>query len=37
VGTERVKGYDSRGLTPSLLTSLSDRASVRNNETITAG
>lgn len=32
VGPQRVKGADSRGRTPSLLTTLSDRASARNNE-----
>ncbi len=32
VGPARVKGYASRGATPSVLTALSDRASGRNNE-----
>lgn len=32
VGPQRVKGYASRGATPSALTALSDRASARNNE-----
>jgi short-subunit dehydrogenase len=32
VGPRRVKGYASRGKTPSTLTALPDRASARNNE-----
>jgi NAD(P)-dependent dehydrogenase (short-subunit alcohol dehydrogenase family) len=32
VGPQRVKGYASRGATPSVLTATSDRASARNNE-----
>ncbi len=32
VGTERIKGSQSRGLLPDLVTLLSDRAAARNNE-----
>jgi NAD(P)-dependent dehydrogenase (short-subunit alcohol dehydrogenase family) len=35
VGSAKVKGAESRGLTPSLLTTLSDNAAARNNETLT--
>ena len=33
VGTQRVKGHDSRGTLPAVVTALADRAATRNNET----
>lgn len=33
IGTRRVKGHDSRGVLPSAVTALTDRAAERNNET----
>jgi len=37
IGPHKVKGAESRGLTPESLTALSDHAAERNNETLTVG